>query len=344
MSDRTFDRPLRTDPVGAGRIRERMVRFSGVVGMVIPLVVALVDLLRGDVDGWLWKLTFSGGVGAAWLLYLALRNDALYASALNALLLAHLAMVEGGELLRGHRWLYLMPPFTFFVSGLRAGSWISGVAYLLTAALLVVRAPPQQSHLTAEILISVLLVYAFCWFYEYVRSRYEAELQQAAVTDQLTGLWNRRHFERALSDHLHLATRHRLPLTLVLFDVDRFKRINDELGHPTGDEVLRRIAEAIAPTLRASDVLARLGGDEFAIVAPGTATEDGDETSGGVVLARRVLDAVAAIPFDFDLPVRISAGVTQLREGDTLESLYQRADAALYAAKQQGRNQVVQAG
>jgi len=164
-------------------------------------------------------------------------------------------------------------------------------------------------------------------------------LEAISVTDELTGMYNRRYFFERLEEYLRAARRHRLPLSLMMIDIDLFKRVNDNYGHPTGDRILRTIAELIRSGLRASDISARYGGEEFVILLPYT-----DEAEA-LRLAHRLLTTVSTHPFPLPQeagPVTISIGLSQLDVEHPIsgETLIARADGALYQAKRAGRNRV----
>lgn len=168
----------------------------------------------------------------------------------------------------------------------------------------------------------------------------EEELQRLATTDALTGLANRRSFGDRAAQEISRARRYKRPLTIIMADIDRFKQINDANGHAAGDKVLSETAEIITHTLRSSsDFAARLGGEEFAVLLP----ECGRE--GAALLAERLRTAIAAMRISAngrDISIRCSFGVSEWHPAeDTIETALQRADAALYAAKRGGRDQVV---
>lgn len=170
-----------------------------------------------------------------------------------------------------------------------------------------------------------------------------AELERLSDTDALTGLANRRQFDRRLLEECARAERHRLPLSLILLDVDHFKRLNDVQGHLAGDHCLRQIAQVLARcTQRTTDVVARFGGEEFAILLPHTAHDD------AVEVAKRCLQAVdqAGIAHP-DSPlgphVTVSIGTAAAQAGcpqPLPTQLIDHADQALYRAKRMGRHQV----
>ena len=172
----------------------------------------------------------------------------------------------------------------------------------------------------------------------YVLGRRIDELRRLSMTDSLTGLANRRAFQVRLQEESRRARRNAWPLSLLLIDVDGLKRINDERGHAAGDVVLRTAAHAIDATMRGTDFGARWGGDEFAIVAPNTARQPARQ------LAYRLLGLVSEQARARDAAVTVSVGVATLEaESDPsamADHLLKAADAALYRAKQEGRNRV----
>ena len=167
-------------------------------------------------------------------------------------------------------------------------------------------------------------------------ARREAEM--LADTDMLTGTNNRRAFFNLGKQTLHLAQRNATPVSLIMFDLDHFKQINDLHGHAAGDQVLQEIAKTAAEQVRASDVLARLGGEEFAILMPQTTLEQ------AVKLAERLRLSLELLEISFhgkSLHCTGSFGVSHAKQGqDSLDKLLARADHALYEAKHSGRNRV----
>ncbi|MBL7495859.1 diguanylate cyclase [Frankia sp. CNm7] len=165
-------------------------------------------------------------------------------------------------------------------------------------------------------------------------------LEQLLVTDQLTGLANRRRLDEVLDVEWHRATLQRAPLALAMIDIDHFKLYNDHFGHTAGDRCLRRVATCLAANTRATDLAARYGGEEFAVVMPGT------DTDAAAQLARRLCIAVAELaephPPATHHVVTVSIGVTATTPtpDDDPTTFVERADAALYRAKNGGRNRV----
>ena len=163
-------------------------------------------------------------------------------------------------------------------------------------------------------------------------------LAQKAQVDGLTGLWNRTYFDRRLSQEVGEAVRHGRSLSLVMCDVDRFKKLNDERGHPFGDKVLERLAR-IFQTGRGSDIACRWGGEEFGIILPNTVGSEAIEVADRYrrVIEQEVWPSVPGMVITASFGV---ADVLVLPNTPTTEDLVLAADAALYQAKMNGRNRV----
>jgi diguanylate cyclase (GGDEF)-like protein len=165
-------------------------------------------------------------------------------------------------------------------------------------------------------------------------------VQRQAVTDELTGLVNRRRFMTALESEIARASRI-VPAALILADLDDFKLVNDEFGHPIGDELLQSFALAMLACVRDIDVPARLGGEEFAVLLPET------PLAGALAVAQRLQRLLTKSPLleqdGRSIRATASFGVAELVEGETADELLRRADAALYRAKAEGKNTVVAA-
>jgi diguanylate cyclase (GGDEF)-like protein len=171
-------------------------------------------------------------------------------------------------------------------------------------------------------------------------SEANATLREMATRDGLTGLYNHRAFQDLLRREIAEAQRYRRPLSLVLFDIDHFKKVNDTYGHPAGDTVLREVSRVTAEVARAADIAARYGGEEFAVVLPET------EARGAVMFAERIRRAIEAQEIVCGaqrLRVTVSVGVcpwTPDPTADPLPNFIEVADKALYAAKHGGRNRI----
>lgn len=161
-------------------------------------------------------------------------------------------------------------------------------------------------------------------------------LRAEADRDYLTGLANRRRFRKALGQEVERWRRYRIPCSLLMLDVDYMKRINDAHGHPAGDRVIRLVASALTELSRDNDTAARLGGEEFALLLAGVGSEK------ALVAAERLRIAVATQPLEDIGVVTISVGVASCPDNARTErELFGTSDAALYRAKQEGRNMTV---
>jgi len=178
-------------------------------------------------------------------------------------------------------------------------------------------------------------------YQERLRSNYEQSLSMA-LTDSLTGVFNRRYVNAHLPRLLERAIDSHKPVSVLMFDIDHFKVVNDSYGHAIGDEVLREVSARSSRNLRTFDLVARLGGEEFVVILPDT---DGEAAS---IVAERLRQRIADTPFIVsaadagEISVTVSIGISVGgRLGDTAEGLIRRADEALYEAKRSGRNCVI---
>lgn len=160
------------------------------------------------------------------------------------------------------------------------------------------------------------------------------ELDSLASTDKLTGAWNRRRFEETVSGEMERLRRYGHPLSLLIIDIDFFKKINDQYGHVVGDQVLAQLSATVLATIRTTDSLTRWGGEEFIVLCPDTML------STAAMLAERLREKIARTTFPVVGNITVSIGVAECLSGEVWESWFMRADAALYRAKACGRNQI----
>jgi diguanylate cyclase (GGDEF)-like protein len=168
-------------------------------------------------------------------------------------------------------------------------------------------------------------------------ARRYTEARALADLDALTGLHNRRYFHETLAREVSRAHRYGRRLAVIVIDLDNFKSVNDRVGHLAGDAVLAEAAERMLTAVRTADVTCRVGGDEFAAILPESGREDAE------LLATRIARAVAARPMSGIGTLQLSAGVAELRSGDRPNDLFERADEALYRAKEAGKARTVAA-
>jgi len=207
---------------------------------------------------------------------------------------------------------------TRFLSGMASGSFVvDAIVNLLGAT--IIFAGFLLTRLTADDVLRM------------------AELERAAYTDKLTGLPNRRSFDSALPAQIEIARRRSEQFVLIMLDIDRFKRVNDENGHEWGDKVLAHLGRLLATHKRKRDTAYRIGGEEFAILAPQTGIGQGRAAAERL---RRVVETSPLTGSRHSTTITISVGVALLHADDDGSSLANRADEALYRAKRAGRNRV----
>ena len=168
---------------------------------------------------------------------------------------------------------------------------------------------------------------------------FQKELYKMAIVDALTGAHNKRHFEQRIQEEFSYCFRNKVPLSLLMFDIDHFKKVNDTFGHPTGDHVLSRICTLAKTIIRNEDVLARIGGEEFVVILKAT------EAEGALTLAERLRNLIEGSAFEFEgkrFNVTISIGVATLHGQNfaNWEAMLKLADTLLYKSKDAGRNRV----
>ncbi len=166
-------------------------------------------------------------------------------------------------------------------------------------------------------------------------------IRAESLTDPLTGLGNRKYFDRSIDSAVKNALAGGEPLSLLMFDIDHFKSFNDSYGHLTGDQVLRLVGMSLKQNIKGQDITARYGGEEFAVVLPNTALRQALTVADHIRRAVMSKELKKKSTGEILGRVTISVGVSILRPGDDTDSLIERADACLYAAKRNGRNRVI---
>ena len=261
-------------------------------------------------------------------------------------------VITGGVANTGPLWIYVLPPVAMFFAGVVYG--VITVAVFITLCSYILFAADGWfvvAHYTTEFKLRLLYSFAtvtfLSAFYEHSRQtsfnivkdlsdKFEKQAQQ----DTLTRLPNRRGIQQFIEFESARARRQKKPLTLILCDIDRFKRVNDQYGHDGGDEVLKHVSDLFKASIREQDGVARWGGEEFLFVLPDT------DESNAVVLAEKVRETLATSPVDIqqkNVVITASFGVAQIDFEQGLDKALTLADKALYKAKEKGRNKVLSA-
>jgi diguanylate cyclase (GGDEF)-like protein len=254
-----------------------------------------------------------------------------------ALLLLPMALAMGVSLVTqgfyGALWAYPVAIACFFVLSQRIAN-LSAVLLLVSGGVLVYRFVDLGMALRFTVSFGMTIGIANCILS--VTTRLQKELRHQAITDPLTGTYNRRHMDACLAKFVERGSDRTGTASILLIDIDHFKRINDQLGHASGDHVLVEISNLIKNSIRKTDQLFRVGGEEFLLLLPETSVEH------SMVVAENIRAAIEnAVWLDNYPPVTISIGASQRRGSDLTQEWLKAADHALYQAKISGRNRVV---
>lgn len=197
--------------------------------------------------------------------------------------------------------------------------------------------PTVISYLTDDFPKIISLIFIIFGIKEWINNNRKMiqKLEELATYDGLTQIFNRQSIDSKLSYSISKVRRYPAPLSIILFDIDHFKKINDTYGHSIGDNVLKELAKVTENSLRELDLLGRYGGEEFLIVLQETTVE------GAHTVAEKIRKTIENNSFDTAPSVTVSMGIAELRENEIAEHFVQRADMALYIAKDRGRNQAV---
>ena len=227
--------------------------------------------------------------------------------------------------------------------GYKQGDIRGGVSVTIPAEGLVTQMRTNRNQIVIDVIVTIGILLAMLYFLTWKLvgrlDETQKRLKHIAVTDDLTGIKNRRHIMEQMNKEYQRAVRTGETLSLMIFDIDHFKRVNDSFGHAFGDKVLRAVAQEMQDSLRSYDLLGRIGGEEFLIASPGSTL---DEAAGLAERIRQKIKDRTISDSIQEITVTVSAGVTSLSEQDaSADAILQRADEALYLAKQRGRDRVV---
>lgn len=236
------------------------------------------------------------------------------------------------QLYIGLVWAYPVVLLFFFILPRRIALLVtSGVVALIGALVL----SEIELRLAGRFVVSLALIVILTNAFVGVIEDLHRKVIEQALTDPLTGAYNRWHMDPALAAARARMQRGASAPSLLMIDLDHFKKVNDVHGHAAGDEVLRLVAAAVAKRMREPDSLFRVGGEEFVLLLPDT------DLGGAAVLAEDLRSLIARTPSATGVSVTASLGISTLLPGEGVERWLQRADEAMYRAKQGGRNQVV---
>jgi len=223
------------------------------------------------------------------------------------------------------------------------------IFFLLFKTFLFAKGSEADCNLMFELSFTILLILLFGLYREVSQKRYKAKmddliyqiqeknalLKRLSVTDKLTGLNNRIKIDEVLNYNLSMFERYENLFSVIILDIDHFKKINDNYGHQVGDEVLKAFAKILKENVRITDTVGRWGGEEFMIIA--SETDSAEAVKFATNLKKKIIN------FDFPKVGRVTAsmGVAGVDIGDSIEDVVSKADIALYSAKESGRNKVV---
>jgi diguanylate cyclase (GGDEF)-like protein len=312
--------------------RDRVVYALAVATVVVVFPFAVNNFLQGRAAmGWL---------AAVFIAILLVDAAAIYRRRPMPIALWTLApaalVTMVGAFLTGHylalAWSYPLVILFYFILGRGLASAVAvAIILAITALSHEILGPAVATRLGATLLLTALLASLFVGI---IADQHVKLLAQATI-DPLTQAYNRRRMDEVLGEAVDLAGRDEAPSSLVLFDVDHFKEVNDRLGHASGDAVLVAIAQIVRARSRKVDRLFRSGGEEFVLYLPAT------DLVGATHVAEDVRRAIAAEGARDGTGITVSAGVSELQRDETAEAWLRRADAALYDAKRGGRDRVI---
>ncbi len=229
-------------------------------------------------------------------------------------------------------WVNVVPALAFFIKGRKGIYWSLGFLWIHLTLVLSRNLNVDKDLLDAY--LSYMVIVVVFYFYAWMSERYRSVWESLARVDGLTGVLSRTAFEEVMNREIERARRYGEKLSLILFDIDNFKSINDSYGHLFGDKVLRKVADTVRMNLRSTDLVARWGGEEFVILLPRTAREE------AVTVAEKLRKSVQNLGLGNKVSITASFGVAELRDGDDSVRLILKADKALYSAKRNGKNRV----
>lgn len=245
-------------------------------------------------------------------------------------------------------WLVFFPVIALTINPLRSGSIFSLLFFIVMFIQSFLGIGEWQSgswdftsFLRFNITLAMIIIVMYLHEAAMAKAR-EAQInaikffEDLSLIDDLTQIANRRRINELCETEFKRAQRYQTPFSIILFDIDHFKKINDNYGHLTGDIVLKTLATFVTKKIRGTETVGRWGGEEFIIILPQVGIE------GATLVAKKLREQISKIKFpDLNESVTCSFGIAEFKKSDTLDTLIERSDNALYQAKEKGRNQVV---
>jgi len=274
-------------------------------------------------------------------------NISLYG--IIVILLTWNLITTGGVDGNGILWIFIFPPFIFFIQGVKKGSITLSIVFLIIITIFYFPDFPLKEYefdpkFKIRFMITLTTESLIAFFAEYSRYKLLKEVcflssnfKKLSKTDDLTQIFNRRHGMEYLKHIRDISDRSETPFSLIIFDIDHFKSVNDTYGHSVGDEILCELTERVRTSIRSQDILCRWGGEEFLLVLPQT---DISHLGGIAEKLRALINSTPFLEASLSLTISCSFGCAQGMPGENLDDLIGRADQSLYAAKNSGRNRV----
>ncbi len=319
------------------------------LGIIFLSLFGIKSILSGsDIYGY-GLLTFALSTALSLAYYKTSGSDVIHKSYLTVsfTLLYLYLLATGGQENTGLLWCYAYPLLIFTFIGLKRG--LAYLVFIVICSIIILYAPdhPLVTHSYSDntrsrFVGSMFFISLMSFLLELERERaYEgmkrahSQLEKYAITDELTGLYNRRGINKKIQYELQRSRRENSEVTVILCDADLFKNINDKYGHDVGDTALKLLASLFKSGLRATDYAGRWGGEEFALVLPNTPVQE------GFMLAERIRQKIADCHLkheNIDIKLSISSGISSSRYFDEYDELIKAIDVSLYRAKKAGRN------
>ncbi len=275
------------------------------------------------------------------LIYKILKNKEFASNAIlfTMILFFDYLLIDGGVEKTGIFWIYFYPTLAFFLKDKLYGIYWN-IAFIISVIILLLLEKENVIDLAYkdDIVVLSLVTYSsifivMVFIKSNINFNYE-QIEKLATTDSLTGIFNRFQIMKLLNMELERAKRYNKVFSVIIFDIDNFKKINDTYGHQKGDMVLQKVASLLKENLRQTDFFGRLGGEEFIVIAPETKAEDAFK------LAEKLRKLLENANFDSVGQVTASFGISQYEKGKDVNQLLKEADEALYIAKRKGKNLV----